>query len=1246
MALPVDSINVADTTNFSSDITTKELSTQEKTQSLNNFNSLEDSTKHEITTFVERPVRIGRYQMLTTQEAGDYIVNNVSFPSTLLKNQMYFEKLKGMYAIRANVKIRVQVNATRFQAGRLLMYYLPTPNYSSYRKLAGDLYNTTQLPKVELDIATESEVTFEIPYVAPWTHCIIPPSTTDDKYELFDFASLAIQVYSPLLDPSSSPVNITVWASFTDVDFVLPAIAQSREVKIKGRRNKIKLSPEEEETGESEYVGKFSKPLSTISEVSSKLAGIPVLSSVAGPVSWASAIGADIASAFGYCKPFEHTHSVVKQSVMHHNLNIDDKITGHVGALEVQNKVEHLPNFAGNLQDEMAFDYLLTKSSLLKTVTWSTNSDENTALVWLFCNPDNSYYTELEKKISNISYPNSTIVRGPVYGHLSRQFRYFRGGFKYKLKFVKTEFHSGRLEIMFNPHIYRETSPDNWDSQWLHRDIIDIRGLTEYEFTVPYVSPLAYTSVDNSFGTIVIKIVNKLVAPSTVSQTVPIIIESAALPGFELSIPRNIWMYNADDDVPFESVDPTIVAQAKGFELDVDFFEAVLGTSNIKFQGAVTNSDIVDSSDKKETAQLGMANLNSNSNISSQTIGERILSVRQLIKRPTQVGYADFATVFANGTNVAIDDNLTAAQWNYLPFGMRRYSLLRYYGSWFAYRRGGTILRINPIDGGVFSMIYATIPGMHGTGLKWLTVQNDKSSSYRASNSGLISMERVDLSGSLDFRLPYYRPMPFDVTNYKTIDDKIPSAFNRFVFGGRVNGNSASTQRVDVYQSAADDFSFGFFTGTGYSCFANGDEMYDTSGPETQHNSGYVGTTDVKIVGIDTPDVLNTAATAPIAVSQNGPWNVNSSVTNGNLNVNANIVAVDGVGVDKDLGVPIQIKTASTTLATNSNITNTNLSVTNTPTGTQSVNIKQVGGFEMNSVRLPINIEALSGADLSANSGIPIGNPVNGQSLRVNLRQINAQDVPGNDGVLPVNITNSEIAVSNTPKGTQNVNVTNNNLAVTNTPTGTQNVNVTNSDLGVNVARLGGQQVFGNQGLPVKNGDISGPLSVNVARVNDVALNNTTPAVPIDIARMGNNVVGANSGLAVHSGEASAPLRVDLSRINNKALTNQGSFLDTNIASVGGGVVFGNQGIPVMNSQTTGPLIIKLDVTKNIDNNPLNSKNDFGSSTNVIPVCIVGPNEQTDLPNTPIRPATVRPFEPRTDPPIGNIAKSWLATYN
>lgn len=407
--------------------------------------------------------------MLTTQTAGEYILRNISFPSTLLKNEMYFEKLKGMYAIRANVKIRVQVNATRFQAGRLLIYYLPTPNYSSYRKLAGDLYNTTQLPKVELDIATESEVTFEIPFVAPWTHCVIPADVVESKYEVFDFANFSIQVYSPLLDPSASPVNITVWASFTDVDFVLPAIAQSREIKIKGRRNKVKLNPEEEEIGDSEYVGKYSKPLATISNVSSKLAGIPILSSIAGPVSWASAIGADVASAFGYCKPFDHSHTVVKQSVMHHNLNIDDKITGHVGALEVQNKIEHLPNFAGNLQDEMAFDYLLSKSSLLTTASWSTNSNENTALAWLYCNPDNSLYSHLSRNISNFTYPNSTIVRGPVYGHMSRQFKYFRGGFKFKLKFIKTEFHSGRLEIMFNPHLVRETSPDNWNSQWLDR---------------------------------------------------------------------------------------------------------------------------------------------------------------------------------------------------------------------------------------------------------------------------------------------------------------------------------------------------------------------------------------------------------------------------------------------------------------------------------------------------------------------------------------------------------------------------------------------------------------------------------------------------------------------------------------------------------------------------------------------------------------------------------------------------------
>ena len=59
---------------------------------------------------------------------------------------MYYDKIAGFFAIRGTLRIRVQVNATRFQAGRLLLYYLPTPNYRNYGKLAGDLYNTTQLP--------------------------------------------------------------------------------------------------------------------------------------------------------------------------------------------------------------------------------------------------------------------------------------------------------------------------------------------------------------------------------------------------------------------------------------------------------------------------------------------------------------------------------------------------------------------------------------------------------------------------------------------------------------------------------------------------------------------------------------------------------------------------------------------------------------------------------------------------------------------------------------------------------------------------------------------------------------------------------------------------------------------------------------------------------------------------------------------------------------------------------------------
>jgi hypothetical protein len=113
----------------------------------------------------------------------------------------------------------------------------------------------------------------------------------------------------------------------------------------------------------------------------------------------------------------------------------------------------------------------------------------------------------------------------------------------FKMKLVKTEFHSGRLLVVFNVAEFllgnAVATLDN--SPYAHRHIIDIREANEFTFSFPFVSSAPYKTTLNfntsAVGYFGVYVLDALVAPSTVSQSVSIILEKCAGPDFELAVP-------------------------------------------------------------------------------------------------------------------------------------------------------------------------------------------------------------------------------------------------------------------------------------------------------------------------------------------------------------------------------------------------------------------------------------------------------------------------------------------------------------------------------------------------------------------------------------------------------------------------------------------------------------------------------------------------------------------------------------
>ena len=226
------------------------------------------------------------------QIAGATLVTH-DIPEVPLAINVFAEKVKGFLGFKGTAHLRVQVNGNKFQAGRLLVVFIPQGqvNGASPTQHVRSLMAATQLPRIELDLSSETEVEMEIPYISPTPFYNRVTGSGP-------MGQLKILVYSPIATGTgSTTAELTVWCSFSEVELAGP-IAQMSSARPR-RRKKNPTDEEKDAMG----LSPISSGLSGLSRASDALSAIPVLSAFTAPAAWALDIMSGVASAFGYSKP-------------------------------------------------------------------------------------------------------------------------------------------------------------------------------------------------------------------------------------------------------------------------------------------------------------------------------------------------------------------------------------------------------------------------------------------------------------------------------------------------------------------------------------------------------------------------------------------------------------------------------------------------------------------------------------------------------------------------------------------------------------------------------------------------------------------------------------------------------------------------------------------------------------------------------------------------------------------------------
>jgi len=498
----------------------------------------------DIKRFLAKPVviRTGVFQSTDTVSTFAPIAAMENF----LLQAMPGAKIAGFLGIRATIVLRIVVNANRFQQGRYQLAWIPLGGQSFGNRTtafinahANQRKQRSQLHRVEIDLNCDTEGELVIPYSSalnwyPTRHTTVPLNSAGELGVIGLYPYVALTAAS-----GSLTAGFKIYMHLEDVELFGAAVPQmGRKLSRVVKRNASEI--EAKNAG----IGPVESAMNMGSQISNALSVVPILTPFAKPASWVFDALGGVAAAFGWSKPanLSQAHRVVMQNAPYiGSVNNDDYALPL--SLDVKNYVEPIPMGISDV-DEMDFLALCSIPTWISTVSWTTSQVSGTLL---------SAFSATPKAGELI---DGTVIHHTPLSYIASHFYFWRGSLFYKIKVVKTEFHSGRIVICFNPvsSVSGSTPAETYaNSVYVQRTIYDIRECNEIIYEVPYTSILPYlntgilTSKASSCGNINIYVEDLLVAPTAVSSSVSLIVEMYAGPDIEFAYPTNVsWTPNYD----------------------------------------------------------------------------------------------------------------------------------------------------------------------------------------------------------------------------------------------------------------------------------------------------------------------------------------------------------------------------------------------------------------------------------------------------------------------------------------------------------------------------------------------------------------------------------------------------------------------------------------------------------------------------------------------------------------------------
>jgi hypothetical protein len=499
-----------------------------------------------IKDFLGKPYLLYNFPWTTSNNVDDIIPQVMSVPVTFSPisflgssgasnyNPRWAEKIRCFSWIRGTVVFRVLINAQPFQAGRLLIHFLPNvadrvdvTGVNTFVGMHNCNYTTkTQQPHVILDCG-DSMAELEIPYFSIYDYATIEGLQ-------HGWGTFYISVLSKLAvgSTTATDVNVSIYMYFKDVELTgprLPELGESKRV--------ISKSVSSSEASAIVSSGNISDGLAQISAGIGKLGSIPYLGQFTGPASWATKALSGAAASVGYSKPdLICTPGISVRQLIKYNATADGCDTAFPLAVLSDNATNLTDGLSVRAEDEMSIDYLKQVPAMFFQYPWSTARAVDYELVNILIKPD-AFFIEFDGPTKGGN--TAVCATGPPIWYLSKMFDQWRGSIKLRFQFVKTIFHTGRIQVTFTPgDAATITPPTTITSDVSLRQIIDLKVSNEFTVVLPYLLPFDYQTIGGHMGRLKIVVLNPLRCPDTCSDTIQLLAWASAGPDFQYAVPK------------------------------------------------------------------------------------------------------------------------------------------------------------------------------------------------------------------------------------------------------------------------------------------------------------------------------------------------------------------------------------------------------------------------------------------------------------------------------------------------------------------------------------------------------------------------------------------------------------------------------------------------------------------------------------------------------------------------------------